>query len=66
MMREANKFREHQARELMIAMLENQLQERKACLMQLQGEIDSAKAALQQLEAIKKRGPEKTKTIISF
>jgi len=56
MMREANKFREHQAREIMISMLENQLQERKECLMQLQGDIDSAKAALQQLEAIKKRG----------
>lgn len=34
--------------------------------MQLQGEIDSAKAALQQLEAIKKRGADKTKTIVTF
>ncbi len=56
MMREANKFREHQARELMIEMLENQLQERKKCLIQLQGEIDSATAALHQLESVKNKG----------
>ena len=52
MMKEANKFREHQARELMIEMLEKQLSERKEALAQLQKEIATAKGALNQLKSL--------------
>ena len=52
MMKEAIKFWEHQARELMIEMLEKQLSERKEALAQLQKEIATAKGALNQLKSL--------------
>lgn len=53
MMKEANKFREHQSRELMIEMLENQLLEREKCLVELKGEINAANAALRRLTSVR-------------
>lgn len=42
MLQECNKFREHQARELLIELLEKQLEERKVLLKELQGNIAEA------------------------
>ena len=53
-MKEANKFREHQARELMIEMLEGQLKERKEALAQIQHDIATAKTALTQLTLVER------------
>jgi len=42
MLQECNKFREHQSRELMIELLEQQLAERQSLIEELQGEIKRA------------------------
>jgi MED7 protein len=42
MLLECNKFREHQARELLIELLEQQLEERKKLLVELQTNITKA------------------------
>ena len=42
MLQECNKFREHQARENLIKLLENQLEERQKLLVALQADIDEA------------------------
>jgi hypothetical protein len=46
MLQECNKFREHQAREILIELLEEQLTVRKALLQELQENIDQADALL--------------------
>jgi hypothetical protein len=46
MLQECNKFREHQAREILIELLEEQLSVRKALLQELQENIDQADALL--------------------
>lgn len=52
MLQECNKFREHQAREVLIETLEGQLKERRAALQELQQEIASADEALETLDRI--------------
>ena len=42
MLQECNKFREHQARELLIELLEHQLEERQALTKELKNEIAKA------------------------
>ena len=46
MLQECNKFREHQARELLIELLEQQLAERKALVAELQTSIAKAEELL--------------------
>jgi hypothetical protein len=46
MLQECNKFREHQARELLIELLEKQLAERKTLLEDLQANMFKAEALL--------------------
>ena len=50
MLQECNKFREHQARELLIDLLEKQLEERKVLLRELQENVTEADALLDQDE----------------
>ena len=47
MLEETNKFREHQARELVIEMLEKQLEERNKLLRELDDGIEQADKLLQ-------------------
>jgi MED7 protein len=47
MLQECNKFREHQAREILIELLEEQLVARKELLKELQENIDKADALLE-------------------
>lgn len=42
MLQEANKFREHQAREILIEILENQLLERQTLLKELEKGVERA------------------------
>mmetsp|Transcript_22170 Transcript_22170/g.44852 ORF Transcript_22170/g.44852 Transcript_22170/m.44852 type:complete len:235 (-) Transcript_22170:928-1632(-) len=49
MLQECNKFREHQAREVLIETLEQQLSERGAALARIQEEVRKAETALQQV-----------------
>ena len=46
MLQECNKFREHQARELLIELLEQQLEERKKLVAELQDSIAKAEELL--------------------
>eukprot|EP00980_Cylindrotheca_fusiformis_P029631 scaffold23625_cov137-Cylindrotheca_fusiformis.AAC.16 len=46
MLQETNKFREHQAREILIEVLEKQLAEREGLLKELQAGIESADSLL--------------------
>jgi len=46
MLQECNKFREHQARETLIELLEEQLAERRKLVKELQANIDRADALL--------------------
>jgi MED7 protein len=46
MLQECNKFREHQAREILIEMLEEQLAERQKLVRKLREQITKSKAAL--------------------
>ena len=46
MLQECNKFREHQAREILIEMLEEQLAERQKLVRTLREQITTAKATL--------------------
>ena len=46
MLQECNKFREHQARELLIELLEEQLDQRRQVLAGLQVQIQKANAVL--------------------
>lgn len=46
MLQECNKFREHQARELLIELLEHQLSERQGLIKELQAEIARADETL--------------------
>jgi hypothetical protein len=46
MLQETNKFREHQAREILIEILEKQLNERQHLLKELEGEIGRADSLL--------------------
>lgn len=48
MLQECNKFREHQARETLIDLLEKQLETRKSLLVELQESIAEADAVLAQ------------------
>ena len=52
MLQECNKFREHQAREILIETLEGQLKERRAALQELQEEIASTDEALRTLDGM--------------
>jgi hypothetical protein len=49
MIQECNKFREHQAREILINTLEQQLKQREEGLELLKKEIDDAECALEKL-----------------
>ena len=46
MLQECNKFREHQARETLIELLENQLEARKSLLLEIQESIQEVDALL--------------------
>ena len=46
MLQETNKFREHQAREIIIEILEKQLNERQSLLMELEKGLADANALL--------------------
>lgn len=46
MIQEANKFREHQSREILIQLLDQQLAERQKLIAEMQGRIDQADALL--------------------
>jgi len=46
MLQECNKFREHQAREILIQLLEQQLVERQELIQELQNEIARADTLL--------------------
>jgi MED7 protein len=46
MLQECNKFREHQARELLIELLEEQLAERQKLVRELSANIAKAEASL--------------------
>lgn len=46
MLQECNKFREHQARELLIEMLEKQLKERRKLISELKVHIEQADSLL--------------------
>jgi len=50
MIQESNKYREHQARELLIDILEKQVKERRNALMEIQTQVSNAKLTLSQLE----------------
>ena len=47
MLQECNKFREHQAREVLITMLQQQLESRQAALAELKEEVQKAEIALE-------------------
>jgi MED7 protein len=47
MLQECNKFREHQAREILIALLEGQLAERQKLVQEFREVCDKASAALE-------------------
>jgi hypothetical protein len=53
MMQESNKYREHQARELLIDMLQTQVKERRAALTELQTQISIANSTLDGHEMMK-------------
>ena len=53
MIQECNKFREHQARETLIELLEQQLLERQTALAELNKQIQSANVVLDKLKQIK-------------
>ena len=53
MIQECNKFREHQAREILINTLEEQLRQREEGLELLRKEIGEAESALEKLNAFK-------------
>ena len=53
MLQECNKFREHQAREILIETLEEQLERRRAGLDLLKGQIGEAKDALVTLQTFR-------------
>lgn len=48
MLQEANKFREHQSRELLIEILERELQEREKLVEELERKISQADELLQE------------------
>eukprot|EP00594_Rhizosolenia_setigera_P002600 CAMPEP_0178947894 /NCGR_PEP_ID=MMETSP0789-20121207/5159_1 /TAXON_ID=3005 /ORGANISM="Rhizosolenia setigera, Strain CCMP 1694" /LENGTH=313 /DNA_ID=CAMNT_0020628177 /DNA_START=1 /DNA_END=942 /DNA_ORIENTATION=- len=52
MLHEANKFREHQAREILIGVLETQLKQRKEALEMLKKEIQDGKLALDKMKEV--------------
>lgn len=52
MLHEANKFREHQAREILIGVLETQLKQRKEALERLKKEIQDGKLALDKVKEV--------------
>jgi len=51
MLKECNKFREHQAREILIHTLETQLQDRQTALDELNHQIEQSDCALFELKA---------------
>lgn len=52
MLKECNKFRQHQAREIMIEVLESQLTDRQSATKELNGQINEANLVLCQLKDI--------------
>ena len=50
MLQECNKFREHQAREILISTLEQQLESRQEGLEMLKRQIEQADSALEKLK----------------
>jgi predicted RNase H-like nuclease (RuvC/YqgF family) len=46
MLQECNKFREHQAREVLIELMEKQLQERRKVIARLKDQVDKANQLL--------------------
>lgn len=52
MLHECNKFREHQAREILIQALEQQLKFRQSALAQLKDEVSSANEALHRMKKL--------------
>jgi len=52
MLQECNKFREHQARELLIELLENQLSKRQEALDEIKEEVGKADYALDEIRQI--------------
>ena len=63
MLQECNKFREHQARELLIDTLELQLQRRKLGLELLKEKIQSADNALVRLQKFREEEEMKTEGV---
>ena len=58
MLHECNKFREHQAREILIQVLEKQLLFRKTALHQLKEEIKTANEALDRMKSSSNETPD--------
>ena len=52
MLKECNKFRQHQAREILIEVLESQLADRQQAAKELNDQIDEAKRFLSQLNVV--------------
>lgn len=52
LLKECNKFREHQARELMIQTLEKQLSDRKSAVQELRHQISEANKCLMELAVL--------------
>ena len=52
MLKECNKFREHQARELLIELLEKQLADRESALKVLNQNVNDSNRALEELKIV--------------
>ncbi len=52
MLKECNKFRQHQAREILIEVLENQLADRQKATKELNDQIEEANQMLAQLKSL--------------
>lgn len=58
MLQECNKFREHQAREILVETLEQQLDERLTACREMQEEIRQANEALARMRLVAPNDPE--------
>ena len=55
MLKECNKFREHQAREVLIETLEFQMRDRKRVLEEIKKQIEKSASAVKSLESIQEK-----------
>lgn len=55
MLKECNKFREHQAREVLIETLEFQMRDRKKALEEIKKQIEKSAVAIKSLERIQEK-----------